>query len=670
MKFGLKERRMIIQPFLRPLRWENRDEKGCRTESVLSEVAGDFVCVPDGGHNAAHAVSIADGVDFNAHAAKLAFHGRTRAETYRHNDGVCGNFLAVGAVFHVLNNSAVIIDSRYLIACAYLDTVVLENVACHHILHHGHRQTGGEDIVQSFNDRDLFAFHGVLDRHLNAGETTTDYRNGVADLLAADENVHAGGVLLIVMAGDRRINDGRARCLKHNIRGYLPNHIRGDLGIEADFNTVLLQLTLEPLIEHTHVLLERMAACRDKVAAESTAGFAEDNFVPAALCGERCLHTGDAAADNENLLGLSGLLDAVSELAGNGRIDGTAMEAADAHFRSDALAAGKAGTNAIDFAAGDLVGVSGIGKRRTAKGDSVKLTGSDCGFADVGVIHAVGHDDGNADDLLCGCCEMYVAALRSGHGRGLVIPGFVHTGVAVKCVVAVLLKELAYLKSFFECSAGFLFAGEGGMTLAETGDVALQAEAHHNRVLVAADFLYTLNDLAGYAETIFKTAAVFVRAVVGEAQRELIQQIAIVHGVYLNSVKAGFLAAACGLNFLLDLAVYSSLPEQQTKRIGSVRLTQKELKYSPEAVRMIQMLEVLKNYFEIQDLNQNQFIKLCEEFAPHYSDEVFEYVNSRIHYPKRTIAFLHSIVHRIQIPVWVEQHLFYNRRICLLNADC
>ena len=92
------------------------------------------------------------------------------------------------------------------------------------------------------------------------------------------------------------------------------------------------------------------------------------------------------------------------------------------------------------------------------------------------------------------------------------------------------------------------------------------------------------------------------------------------------------------------IEVYSSLPEQQTKRIGSVRLTQKELKYSPEAVRMIQMLEVLKNYSEIQDLNQNQFIKLCEEFAPHYSDEVFGYVNSRIHYPKRTIAFLRSIL--------------------------
>lgn len=59
---------------------------------------------------------------------------------------------------------------------------------------------------------------------------------------------------------------------------------------------------------------------------------------------------------------------------------------------------------------------------------------------------------------------------------------------------------------------------------------------------------------------------------------------------------------------------------------------------------MIQILEVLKNYSEIQDLNQNQFIKLCEEFAPHYSDEVFEYVNLRIHYPKRTIAFLRSIL--------------------------
>ena len=59
---------------------------------------------------------------------------------------------------------------------------------------------------------------------------------------------------------------------------------------------------------------------------------------------------------------------------------------------------------------------------------------------------------------------------------------------------------------------------------------------------------------------------------------------------------------------------------------------------------MIHALEVLQNYYTIQDLNHSAFITFAKEIAEEYNEETFKEVVSTINYKKSTIAFLQEIL--------------------------
>lgn len=103
--------------------------------------------------------------------------------------------------------------------------------------------------------------------------------------------------------------------------------------------------------------------------------------------------------------------------------------------------------------------------------------------------------------------------------------------------------------------------------------------------------------------------------------------------------------------------VYSSSVEQQTKTIGNVFIKQYALEYSVKVTNTIHMLEVLQHYNEIQNLNTQQFINLCEKFKNQYSEEVFEYVIKHIRYSKRTISFLKNILDYYHIANSLDRYL-------------
>lgn len=90
--------------------------------------------------------------------------------------------------------------------------------------------------------------------------------------------------------------------------------------------------------------------------------------------------------------------------------------------------------------------------------------------------------------------------------------------------------------------------------------------------------------------------------------------------------------------------VYSARLKQQTKVVRNIRLKRYPLEYTEENIRIIQIMEVLQNYSEIQDLNHRQFVCFCERIPEYYSDEAFEDVIKVIRYHKSTIAFLRHIL--------------------------
>ena len=93
-----------------------------------------------------------------------------------------------------------------------------------------------------------------------------------------------------------------------------------------------------------------------------------------------------------------------------------------------------------------------------------------------------------------------------------------------------------------------------------------------------------------------------------------------------------------------NIQIYTSALDEQKKQIGNVFLQKCDMVFSPEVVRMVAMLEVLQNYDRIEDLNEPQFKKLCDEFAGQYDEKVCEYVLSNIPYSEQTISRLKAIL--------------------------
>lgn len=93
-----------------------------------------------------------------------------------------------------------------------------------------------------------------------------------------------------------------------------------------------------------------------------------------------------------------------------------------------------------------------------------------------------------------------------------------------------------------------------------------------------------------------------------------------------------------------NIEVLTSCIEQGQKTIGNVRLMQCMVEFGPDTQSVIQMLEILQNYTEIQDLNIRKFLSYAAEFSQSYTDEAFREVYLVRKYPKRVIAFLAEIL--------------------------
>lgn len=90
--------------------------------------------------------------------------------------------------------------------------------------------------------------------------------------------------------------------------------------------------------------------------------------------------------------------------------------------------------------------------------------------------------------------------------------------------------------------------------------------------------------------------------------------------------------------------VMSSALESFTKTIRNITVHQVQIDYSENIENMIHALEVLQNYYNIQDINHSAFIAFTKELADRYNEEAFKEVISTISYKKSTIAFLQEIL--------------------------
>ena len=90
--------------------------------------------------------------------------------------------------------------------------------------------------------------------------------------------------------------------------------------------------------------------------------------------------------------------------------------------------------------------------------------------------------------------------------------------------------------------------------------------------------------------------------------------------------------------------VISSSLENQTKNIKNVFIKRVSIYFSNEIKKMIHALEVLQDFYNIEDINYPAFISFVKEIAEEYDEKTFEDVIRTINYKKSTISFLQEIL--------------------------
>lgn len=106
-----------------------------------------------------------------------------------------------------------------------------------------------------------------------------------------------------------------------------------------------------------------------------------------------------------------------------------------------------------------------------------------------------------------------------------------------------------------------------------------------------------------------------------------------------------------------NIEVLTSCIEQEQETIGNVHLVQCRIKFEPEIRSMIQMLEILLNYSEIQDLNVRRFLAYADAFSRSYNEEAFRKVRLVRRYPERVIASLAGILDHYGVAHGLSRYL-------------
>lgn len=103
--------------------------------------------------------------------------------------------------------------------------------------------------------------------------------------------------------------------------------------------------------------------------------------------------------------------------------------------------------------------------------------------------------------------------------------------------------------------------------------------------------------------------------------------------------------------------IYSSKIDNNIRKIKDVFIKRVNLIFSDDVKKMIEFLEILQNFRNIEDINYNQFVNYTEKIVNNYTDKTLELVLRQINYKKSTLSFLHNILNFYNIENNVSKYL-------------
>ena len=246
----------------------------------------------------------------------------------------------------------------------------------------------GAQLRQHLNDGNLLALFSQSQSSLAANLAAADEHNALTDLvdvlvaLLCDHDVGAVG------AGNRRNERICAHSSQNPICLLCLDQLGGRLGVQNHLNAQLLHQVDLIVHELCKVILEGNLLGEYQLPAQ-TVGLLKDGNIMAALCSNDCsLHAGGAAADDNDLLGGSGLGDQILQLvlAANGGVDRTCKGLGGGLGILQAVEALDAGDDLVFLTVTCLLGHLGIGNGTTGHRHEVSAASSQGLLNELGIL--------------------------------------------------------------------------------------------------------------------------------------------------------------------------------------------------------------------------------------------------------------------------------------------
>ena len=107
------------------------------------------------------------------------------------------------------------------------------------------------------------------------------------------------------------------------------------------------------------------------------------------------------------------------------------------------------------------------------------------------------------------------------------------------------------------------------------------------------------------------------------------------------------------------IELYSNVLKSRTCEVGNICVKRPGEQLDFENARVIEALEIMQNYYNIEQLNKLKFARFAKQFAISYNDAAAVNVLEHMKYKKSTIAFMKKVLDMYKVENSLQQYLSY-----------
>lgn len=98
-----------------------------------------------------------------------------------------------------------------------------------------------------------------------------------------------------------------------------------------------------------------------------------------------------------------------------------------------------------------------------------------------------------------------------------------------------------------------------------------------------------------------------------------------------------------------SVELFSNIIKKESCNIGNIHVRKIAIELDYENTRVLEALEILQNYYHIEELNKTKFARYAKQFSRGYHDAAAVYVIENAKYKKSTIAFMKKILEMYKV---------------------